>query len=73
MSYRACTSEGGTSALKKGGTLGLGSPTFLSSSSISLLLLVILNWPVPYPKAGGGFDYATRALGKDWGFIAGMA
>src|SRR6476619_8662586 len=25
------------------------------------------------PKAGGGFDYASRALGKDWGFIAGMA
>jgi ethanolamine permease len=25
------------------------------------------------PKAGGGFDYAARALGKDWGFIAGMA
>jgi len=25
------------------------------------------------PKAGGAFDYATRALGKDWGFIGGMA
>ncbi|MFM7222250.1 MAG: amino acid permease, partial [Bacteroidota bacterium] len=25
------------------------------------------------PKAGGGFDYARRALGNDWGFIAGMA
>src|SRR4029079_16430683 len=25
------------------------------------------------PKAGGAFDYAKRALGKDLGFIAGMA
>lgn len=25
------------------------------------------------PKAGGAFDYANRALGKDLGFIAGMA
>jgi ethanolamine permease len=25
------------------------------------------------PKAGGAFDYANRALGKDIGFIAGMA
>jgi ethanolamine permease len=25
------------------------------------------------PKAGGAFDYADRALGKKWGFIAGMA
>ncbi|HIN39649.1 MAG TPA: amino acid permease, partial [Flavobacteriales bacterium] len=25
------------------------------------------------PKAGGLFDYATKALGKKWGFIGGMA
>jgi ethanolamine permease len=25
------------------------------------------------PKAGGGFVYSERALGKNWGFIAGMA
>jgi ethanolamine permease len=25
------------------------------------------------PKAGGAFDYAKRALGPNWGFIAGMA
>ena len=25
------------------------------------------------PKAGGAFDYAKRAMGKDWGFITGMA
>lgn len=25
------------------------------------------------PKAGGAFDYTTRALGKDIGFVAGMA
>ena len=25
------------------------------------------------PKAGGAFDYAHRALGKRWGFLAGMA
>jgi ethanolamine permease len=28
---------------------------------------------VQFPKAGGAFDYATRALGKDWGFVAGVA
>ena len=31
------------------------------------------SWHVPFPKAGGAFDYATRAFGKDIGFIAGMA
>ncbi|MEO0876791.1 MAG: ethanolamine permease, partial [Bacteroidota bacterium] len=25
------------------------------------------------PKAGGAFDYSMRALGKNWGFIGGMA
>jgi ethanolamine permease len=25
------------------------------------------------PRAGGGFVYSSRALGKNWGFIAGMA
>jgi len=25
------------------------------------------------PKAGGAFDYADRALGRNWGFLGGMA
>jgi ethanolamine permease len=25
------------------------------------------------PKAGGAFDYADRALGRNWGFVGGMA
>jgi len=59
--------------LEKGGTLGLAIATFF-------IILLYVTFTFSYtelacaiPKAGGTFDYATRALGKDWGFIAGMA
>jgi ethanolamine permease len=59
--------------LEKGGTLGLAIATFF-------IIILYITFTFSYtelacaiPKAGGGFDYATRALGKDWGFIAGMA
>src|ERR1700741_2147385 len=59
--------------LEKGGTLGLAIATLF-------IILMYLAFTFSYselasaiPKAGGGFDYATRALGKDLGFIAGMA
>jgi ethanolamine permease len=59
--------------LEKGGTLGLAIATFF-------IIILYVTFTFSYaelasaiPKAGGGFDYATRALGKDIGFIAGMA
>jgi ethanolamine permease len=59
--------------LEKGGTLGMAIATFF-------IIILYLTFTFSYtelacaiPKAGGGFDYANRALGKDWGFLAGMA
>ena len=59
--------------LEKGGTLGLAIATLF-------IIIMYLTFTFSYtelacaiPKAGGGFDYANRALGKDLGFISGMA
>ena len=59
--------------LEKGGTLGLGIATVF-------IIIMYLTFTFSYtelacaiPKAGGGFVYANRALGKDLGFISGMA
>ncbi|MCB0572475.1 MAG: ethanolamine permease [Phaeodactylibacter sp.] len=59
--------------LEKGGALGLALAT-------AVIILMYLTFTFSYtelacaiPKAGGAFDYAVRALGKDWGFLGGMA
>ena len=59
--------------LEKGGTLGLAVATFF-------IIVMYLTFTFSYtelacaiPKAGGAFAYAFRALGKDWGFLGGMA
>ncbi len=59
--------------LEKGGTLGLAVATLF-------IILMYLSFTFSYtelacsiPKAGGAFDYALRALGPGWGFVAGMA
>ena len=59
--------------LEKGGTLGLAVATVF-------IIVMYLTFTFSYtelacaiPKAGGAFDYAVRALGKDWGFLGGMA
>lgn len=59
--------------LAEGGTLGLAIATFF-------IIIMYLTFTFSYtelacaiPKAGGGFDYASRALGPRWGFLAGMA
>lgn len=59
--------------LEKGGTLGLAIAT-------AFIILMYLCFTFSYtelacaiPRAGGAFDYAGRALGKDWGFVTGMA
>jgi ethanolamine permease len=59
--------------LEAGGTLGLG-------IAIIFIIILAITFTFSYtelacaiPKAGGVFDYASRAFGKDVGFIAGMA
>lgn len=59
--------------LAAGGTLGLAISTFF-------IIILYLTFTFSYselacaiPKAGGAFDYATLALGKDVGFVAGIA
>ena len=59
--------------LEKGGTLGLAVATFF-------IIIMYLTFTFSYtelacaiPKAGGAFDYAIRGLGKNWGFLGGMA
>ncbi len=59
--------------LPQGGTLGMAVAT-------GAIILLYVTFTFSYtelacaiPKAGGAFDYATRALGKDMGFLGGMA
>ena len=59
--------------LAEGGTKGLAIAT-------ALIILLYITFTFSYtelscaiPRAGGVFDYATRGLGKEVGFIAGMA
>ncbi len=59
--------------LEKGGTLGLAIATVF-------IIIMYLTFTFSYtemacaiPKAGGAFDYGMKALGKDWGFFAGMS
>lgn len=59
--------------LEKGGTWGLGIATLFIVVMYASFTFSYAELACAIPKAGGGFDYATRALGKKWGFIAGMA
>lgn len=59
--------------LEKGGTLGMAIATLLIVIMYVTFTLSYSELACSIPKAGGGFDYASRALGKDMGFIAGMA
>ncbi len=59
--------------LEKGGTLGLAIATVFIIVMYVCFTFGYTELACAIPKAGGGFDYANRALGKDWGFIAGMA
>jgi ethanolamine permease len=59
--------------LPEGGTMGMAIATFL-------IILLYITFTFSYtelacaiPRAGGVFDYATRGLNKELGFIAGMA
>ncbi len=59
--------------LEKGGTLGLAIATIFIIILYVTFTFSYTELACAIPRAGGGFDYANRALGKDWGFIAGMA
>ena len=59
--------------LEKGGTLGLAVATFFIITLYATFSFSYSELACAIPKAGGAFDYANRALGKNIGFIAGMA
>ena len=59
--------------LAEGGTLGLAIATFFIIIMYVTFTFSYAELASAIPKAGGAFDYANRALGKDLGFIAGMA
>lgn len=59
--------------LVQGGTLGLGIATFFSIIMYTAFSFSYSELACAIPKAGGAFDYAYRALGKDVAFITGLA
>ncbi|HEY4153850.1 MAG TPA: amino acid permease, partial [Puia sp.] len=59
--------------LEKGGTLGLGIATLFIIVMYLAFTFSYAELACSIPRAGGAFDYASRALGKDLGFLAGMA
>ena len=59
--------------LEQGGTLGLAIATVFIIVMYFTFTFSYSELACAIPKAGGAFDYATRAMGKDIGFIAGMA
>jgi ethanolamine permease len=59
--------------LPEGGTLGLAIATFFITVLYVTFTFSYTELACAIPKAGGVFDYTTRAMGKRLGFIAGMA
>lgn len=59
--------------LEAGGTYGLGAATFLIIIMYVTFTFSYTELACAIPKAGGVFDYATKALGKDAGFVAGLS
>jgi ethanolamine permease len=59
--------------LAEGGTLGLAIATGFIIAMYCCFTFCYTEMACAIPKAGGAFDYAHRALGKKWGFVAGMA
>lgn len=59
--------------LAEGGTYGLAAATVLIIIMYATFTFSYTELACAIPKAGGVFDYATRAMGKEVGFIAGMA
>ena len=59
--------------LEKGGTYGLALATFFVIIMYLTFTFSYTEMACAIPKAGGTFDYTTKALGRHWGFLAGMA
>ena len=59
--------------LAEGGTLGLAIATFFIIIMYVTFTFSYTEMACAIPKAGGGFEYANRGLGKHLGFIAGIA
>ncbi|MFL5740871.1 MAG: ethanolamine permease [Flavisolibacter sp.] len=59
--------------LEKGGTLGFAIATFFIVLMYVAFTFSYTELACSIPKAGGAFDYAHRAFGKNLGFLAGMA
>jgi ethanolamine permease len=59
--------------LEKGGTFGMAIATFIITIMYVCFSFSYCELSCAIPKAGGGFDYANRAFGKDIGFITGLA
>lgn len=59
--------------LEKGGTLGMAIATFFIIILYICFTFGYTELACAIPKAGGAFDYAQKAFGKDIGFITGMA
>src|SRR5258706_8458440 len=59
--------------LAEGGTLGLAIATFFIIILYTTFTFSYTELACAIPRAGGVFDYATKALGTDMGFIAGVA
>ncbi|MBT6326526.1 MAG: ethanolamine permease [Bdellovibrionales bacterium] len=59
--------------LPAGGTLGLAIATFFIIIMYVTFTFSYTELACAIPKAGGAFDYSTRALGSNWGFLGGMS
>ena len=59
--------------LPQSGTLGLAIATFFIIIMYITFTFSYTELACAIPKAGGVFDYATRSMGRNIGFIAGMA
>ncbi|CAL1517473.1 ethanolamine permease [Chitinophaga sp. MM2321] len=59
--------------LEKGGTGGMAIATLVIMVMYVTFTFSYAELACAIPKAGGVFDYANKAMGKDFGFIAGIA
>ena len=59
--------------LEQGGTLGMAVATIMVIIMYLCFTLSYAELACAIPKAGGAFDYASRAMGERGGFLAGMA
>lgn len=59
--------------LEKGGSYGFAVATLLIMILYACFTFGYAELACAIPKAGGAFDYANKALGIRWGFIAGIS